>query len=246
LALRCVLDPWDISYYSLPFLFALVTWEALSFERPPVLTLAASLVAWLIFRETSSAALGLSLDLQALVFAIVSIPSIATLAAALYRPASDEDWPALTATRGRGTGAVARSRALARRGRLPAGPGYRCRRRGRAGGHPQRERRQRAGRRQRPAVALAIPGDRLLEAVLVGRRTPAELPLGPAVGEAPVQRRRPNLDRGRQGGGAEPPAVLASASATGTGSLIAGGPTPDRRPRSANSRVMVKFRLPRM
>ena len=86
LALRCVLDPWDISYYSLPFLFALVTWEALSFERPPVLTLAASLVAWLIFRETSSAALGLSLDLQALVFAIVSIPSIATLAAALYAP----------------------------------------------------------------------------------------------------------------------------------------------------------------
>jgi hypothetical protein len=43
-------------------------------------------VAWLIFRETSSAALGLSLDLQALVFAIVSIPSIATLAAALYAP----------------------------------------------------------------------------------------------------------------------------------------------------------------
>ena len=27
LALRCVLDPWDISYYALPFLIALLTWE---------------------------------------------------------------------------------------------------------------------------------------------------------------------------------------------------------------------------
>lgn len=86
LGLRCVLDPWDISYYSLPFLLALLTWEGLSFQRPPVISLAASLLAWFIFRETSSAALDLSADAQALVFAVVSIPSIATLAAALYAP----------------------------------------------------------------------------------------------------------------------------------------------------------------
>jgi hypothetical protein len=86
LALRCILDPWDISYYSLPFLLTLLTWEALSFTRPPVLSLAASLAAWLIFRETSSSALGLPLDGQALVFTIVSVPAIATLAATLYVP----------------------------------------------------------------------------------------------------------------------------------------------------------------
>jgi hypothetical protein len=86
LALRCVLDPWDISYYSLPFLLTLLTWEALGFTRPPVLSLAASLAAWLIFRETSSSALGLPLDGQALVFTIISVPAIATLAATLYVP----------------------------------------------------------------------------------------------------------------------------------------------------------------
>jgi hypothetical protein len=86
LALRCVLDPWDISYYSLPFLLTLLTWEALSFTRPPVLSLAASLAAWLIFRETSSIALALSLDAQAMVFTIVSLPAIAALAATLYAP----------------------------------------------------------------------------------------------------------------------------------------------------------------
>jgi hypothetical protein len=81
-----VLDPWDISYYSLPFLLTLLTWEGLSYTRPPVLTVAASFAAWLIFRETSSEALNLSLDAQALVFAIVSVPAIAALAATLYAP----------------------------------------------------------------------------------------------------------------------------------------------------------------
>jgi hypothetical protein len=90
LALRCVLDPWDISYYSLPFLLALLAWEALSFERPPVLTLAASFAAWFVFRETSNLALDLSGDVQAVVFAIVSIPSIIALAVALYAPAAGQ------------------------------------------------------------------------------------------------------------------------------------------------------------
>jgi hypothetical protein len=46
LLLRCVLDPWNISYYSIPFLFALVTWELHAKSRPPVLSLAATLLAW--------------------------------------------------------------------------------------------------------------------------------------------------------------------------------------------------------
>ncbi len=84
LALRCVLDPWDISYYAVPFLFALVTWESLSFDRVPVLALLATFAAWMIFKQT--AAFNLSADMQALVFAIVSIPSVITLSVALYAP----------------------------------------------------------------------------------------------------------------------------------------------------------------
>jgi hypothetical protein len=103
LGLRCVLDPWDISYYSLPFLLALLTWEGLSFQRPPVMSLVASLLAWFIFRGTSSAALNLSADAQALVFAVVSIPSIMALAVPLYAPGVGR----LLAPRVRGTDPVA-------------------------------------------------------------------------------------------------------------------------------------------
>jgi hypothetical protein len=76
----------DISYYALPCLLTLLTWESLSFNRLPVLTLAATLASWLIFKQT--AVLGLSADMQALIFAIVSIPSVIALAAGLYAPGS--------------------------------------------------------------------------------------------------------------------------------------------------------------
>jgi hypothetical protein len=84
LALRCILDPWDISYYALPFLLALVTWESLSFDRIPVLGLLATFTAWFVFQETH--ALHLSADVQALVFAVVSIPAVAALSVAVYAP----------------------------------------------------------------------------------------------------------------------------------------------------------------
>ncbi len=84
LALRCILDPWDISYYALPFLLALVTWESLSFDRIPVLSLLAAFAAWFVFEETN--ALGLSHDVQALVFCITSVPTVAALSVALYAP----------------------------------------------------------------------------------------------------------------------------------------------------------------
>lgn len=86
LALRCALDPWDISYYALPFLLTLLTWESLSYVRPPALTLAASLAAWFIFRETSATALDWSVDAQAAMFALVAVPAIIALAAAVYVP----------------------------------------------------------------------------------------------------------------------------------------------------------------
>jgi hypothetical protein len=46
--LRCVLDTWDTGYYTLPFLLALVSWEALGTpSRPPVLSLASTVLIWL-------------------------------------------------------------------------------------------------------------------------------------------------------------------------------------------------------
>jgi hypothetical protein len=49
--LRCVLDPWNCVYYELPFLLALLAWEALCRpQRPPLLTLGATLATWLTFQ----------------------------------------------------------------------------------------------------------------------------------------------------------------------------------------------------
>jgi hypothetical protein len=84
LALRCVLDPWDTSYYALPCLLALVTWESLSFNRVPVVALGAALLAWFVLQRTAT--LGFSADLQALIFAFVSIPSVVVLGVTVYAP----------------------------------------------------------------------------------------------------------------------------------------------------------------
>lgn len=46
--LRCVLDPWNLVYYHLPFLLALLAWEVHR-DRRPVLTLAATGLVWLSF-----------------------------------------------------------------------------------------------------------------------------------------------------------------------------------------------------
>ncbi|MDQ6805851.1 MAG: glycosyltransferase 87 family protein [Actinomycetota bacterium] len=83
LLMRCVLDPWDTSYYSLPLLFSLLAWETLTFTRPPLLTLAGSLAAWFVFRWTQHR---ISADMQALTFLAVAIPAMITVAAALYLP----------------------------------------------------------------------------------------------------------------------------------------------------------------
>jgi hypothetical protein len=84
LFLRFALDPWNISYYSLPFLLALLVWEVLTRDRPPVLALAASFLAWLTLQET--AARGVSADMQSLIFLAVAVPAVIALATALYAP----------------------------------------------------------------------------------------------------------------------------------------------------------------
>ena len=86
LLLRFSLDPWDFTYYPLPFLIALVTWEALTFARAPVFTLALSLVLWFVFQAAPLPGLRLAADAQALIFAAVTLPAMISLAAALYAP----------------------------------------------------------------------------------------------------------------------------------------------------------------
>jgi hypothetical protein len=86
MALRCVLDPWDISYYSLPFLFALTSWEALTAQRLPVVALLATFAAWLILRETGTSALDLAAGTQALLFIAVSFPAVLALAGRVFAP----------------------------------------------------------------------------------------------------------------------------------------------------------------
>jgi len=83
LALRSALDTWDTVYYPLPFLFALLTWEALRRRRPPVLALAASVAVWLVFIVAPE---HLSADAQAAVFLVAALPALAALATELYFP----------------------------------------------------------------------------------------------------------------------------------------------------------------
>ncbi|MEA2266381.1 MAG: hypothetical protein QOE27_1964 [Solirubrobacteraceae bacterium] len=47
--LRCALDPWDAVYYPLPFVLALLGWEATARSSPPVFSLAASAAVWAVF-----------------------------------------------------------------------------------------------------------------------------------------------------------------------------------------------------
>jgi hypothetical protein len=78
LLLRCVLDPWNVVYYELPFLLALLAWEALCRPaRPPVLALAATVVVWVTFEWAPA---WLSPDLQCAAFLAWSLPLAAWLA----------------------------------------------------------------------------------------------------------------------------------------------------------------------
>lgn len=82
--LRCVLDPWNVVYYELPFLLALLTWETLCRpERPPVLALAASAITWLTFERAPD---WLSPDMQCVLLLAWALPLAAYLARTALRP----------------------------------------------------------------------------------------------------------------------------------------------------------------
>ncbi|HWF24012.1 MAG TPA: glycosyltransferase 87 family protein [Solirubrobacteraceae bacterium] len=86
LLVRFILDPWDISYYALPFLLALLTWETIAHDGPPLLSCVATFAAWFALEETSSATLRLAPDVQALIFLAFAVPAAAAIGAALYAP----------------------------------------------------------------------------------------------------------------------------------------------------------------
>ncbi len=82
LLLRCVLDPWNVSYYCVPFLIALVAWEVHA-HRFPVLSMAATLLSWVTLVTLP---LEVGPDAQALAYLAWTLPLTALLALRLWSP----------------------------------------------------------------------------------------------------------------------------------------------------------------
>jgi hypothetical protein len=80
LQLRCLVDTWNVSYYAVPFVIALVAWELHAFRRPPVLSLAVTLCAWLSLVWLPRYA---PPDVQALAYLAWAVPLTGLLAARL-------------------------------------------------------------------------------------------------------------------------------------------------------------------
>jgi len=80
--MRCWLDPWDLVYYPLPFIFGLLAWEATVARRLPVCAAAATAATWLIFWFLPA---HISPDAQAISFLVPATVALGVLAAVLYR-----------------------------------------------------------------------------------------------------------------------------------------------------------------
>jgi hypothetical protein len=84
LLLRCVLDPWDIAYYPLPFIIALVSWESVSAApRAPARSILATLATWIVFVVLPK---HVGVDDQSIAFLVVALPALVLLGRSLYRP----------------------------------------------------------------------------------------------------------------------------------------------------------------
>ena len=88
---RCVLDSWDTMYYTLPFVLALLAWEAAGTSaHPPLLSLAATVMVWLSFQWLPE---HVSPDIQSAVFLCWTLPLAGALAVRLAgraRPGADD------------------------------------------------------------------------------------------------------------------------------------------------------------
>jgi hypothetical protein len=80
--LRCLLDTWDIAYYPLPFVLALLAWEVRgAIARPPVLSAGATVLAYLSFIWLPN---HVSADMQAAFFLAWSLPLALALTVRLF------------------------------------------------------------------------------------------------------------------------------------------------------------------
>jgi glycosyl transferase family 87 len=82
LHLRCLFDTWNTSYYAVPALMALAAWEVHR-RRPPLVTLAVTLTAWVTF-ELLPRAVGP--DGQSIGYTAWSVPLAGALAVSLLWP----------------------------------------------------------------------------------------------------------------------------------------------------------------
>ena len=94
LLLRCALDPWDTVYYPLPFLTALLAWEATAHDRPPWITLGAAFGSWWLFTGARSI-LGADPDHLALAFIVVALLALGVITRRLLAPGRAQVIPGL-------------------------------------------------------------------------------------------------------------------------------------------------------
>jgi hypothetical protein len=84
LLLRCVLDPWNNTYYILPCVLALAAWEPLRYGRPPLLALATVVATFITTERIFDVA---PPDVVALSYLAWSLPLAAFLGWRIYAPA---------------------------------------------------------------------------------------------------------------------------------------------------------------
>ncbi len=84
LLLRGILDTWNISYYEVPFLLALLAWEVHARRGVPVLTAIATVLVWVSFEMLPRALV--SPDVQSLFFMAWSVPLALGMVWRVYSP----------------------------------------------------------------------------------------------------------------------------------------------------------------
>jgi hypothetical protein len=83
LLLRCLLDPWNVVYYELPFLLALVAWELHARAGVPVISLVVTLLCWVTLETLTTQ---VSPDAQAIAFPAWTVPLALAMALRLFDP----------------------------------------------------------------------------------------------------------------------------------------------------------------
>jgi hypothetical protein len=79
---RCALDPWNVIYYELPFVIALLAWEV-ELGRTPFASLTASIVIWATFEPTVGQ---FSADVRSVMFLVWGLPTLAAIGLRVYSP----------------------------------------------------------------------------------------------------------------------------------------------------------------